>query len=811
MHSLCRFRSALAATAATAALASPAFAQTNAVTDVTPDLALIAAVEAGTQVAAAGATSNQPEIERVLITARRREEDAQDVPVSASVVTGVTLNKFSTFNIQQLTQLVPSLNYTSPNPRNTAFTIRGLGSSVVAIAQANDGLEPGVGFYIDQVYYGRPAAAAFDFVDLDRVEVLRGPQGTVFGKNTTAGAIVITTKAPTFDREIEAELTGGNFGFVQGKAALSGAIIDNLVAGRVSVSATRREGNIHNVVTGVEENDIINMGARGQLLYRPSENFNFTLAADFNSFEPTCCTQSYFRVGTTLKPAAQQYPALAASLNYTPPSTNVYDRLTDIDAALGVTTHEGGVSGVANWNIGFATLTSVSAWRWWDWDASNDRDYTGLRIQLLQHIPSRQTQYSQEFRIASNGMNRIDYVGGLYWFEQTIRGHPITGYGPDAAAWLVVPPPAIPANLLDGYTSDGRTKFSSDSYAVFGEATWHVIQRLDATLGLRYTYEDKFGAFNSTVYGGLDTSNNAALRAKQLQILRPQSYTATVSDGSVSGRANLSYHFTDDIMAYAIYAYGYKSGGINMSGLPLNPQNLPSLAQAVIKPERNNTAETGVKTEFFNHRMTFNIDGYITTVHDFQANVVDTAPGALRGYLANIEKVRVQGIEWDSEYLINDNLSAYFNGAWTDGQYISYKDGPCPLERTGTSTTVCDLSHQGLSGTPKYVLALGGEYVHNLDLGRLTGQAFFNVEANWRTKTYGESSDSKYTVIDGYGIVNIALGYRQNGPWEVFFWVKNLFDKNYIQNVTVQAGNSGLILGTPSDPRTFGITIRAHY
>ena len=318
---------------------------------------------------------------------------------------------------------------------------------------------------------------------VERVEVLRGPQGTVFGKNTTAGAIVITTKAPTFQREIQAELTGGNFGFLQGKAAISGPIIGNILAGRVSVSGTRRDGNIHNVVTGVDENNIVNWGARGQLLYRPSENFNFTVTGDFNSFEPTCCTQSYWRVAPTLKPAAQQYPALAAGIGYTPPSTNVYDRLTDIDAALGVNTSEGGISGVANWNVGFATLTSVSAWRWWDWDAANDRDYTGLRIQLLQHIPSRQIQYSQELRLASNGMNNaIDYVGGLYWYQQTIKGHPITGYGPDAAYWLVVPPPVIPSNLLDGYTSDGRTVFKSDSYAVFGEGTWHVTQSFRAPL-----------------------------------------------------------------------------------------------------------------------------------------------------------------------------------------------------------------------------------------------------------------------------------------------------------------------------------------
>ena len=232
----------------------------------------------GTQVAAAQ-TGNPDAAERVLVTARRREEDPQMVPLSLSVIDFETLDRTSTYNINQLTQLAPSLNYTSPNPRNTALTIRGLGSSVVAIAQANDGLEPGVGFYVDQVYHGRPATAAFDFVDLERVEILRGPQGTLFGKNTTAGAISITTRAPTFEREIIGEVTGGNLGFFQAKAALSGAIIDSRLAARVSAAFTKRNGVIENVTTGVDNNTVSNVAARGQLLYRPSEDFR-VLAVD---------------------------------------------------------------------------------------------------------------------------------------------------------------------------------------------------------------------------------------------------------------------------------------------------------------------------------------------------------------------------------------------------------------------------------------------------------------------------------------------------------------------------------------------------
>ena len=794
---------------AVVALTSAAFAQPVGQTQVT---AADATNNPNVQVAAAQpANSNaatRPIVETVVVTARRREEDPQRVPISLSVIPMETLERTRTYNINQLTLLQPSVNYTSPNPRNTALTIRGLGSSVVAIAQANDGLEPGVGFYVDQVYHGRPATAAFDFVDVERIEVLRGPQGTLFGKNTTAGAVSITTREPTFEREILAEASGGNIGYFQGKAAFSGPIIDNMLAGRASVAYTRRNGVIDNVTTGAHNNDVMTIASRGSLLFRPNENFRFLLSGDYSLFDSNCCTQVFVRVAPTLKPAAQQYPALAAGKNYTPASMNPFDRKTDIDADLAVDTGEGGISGVADWNLGAATLTSVSAWRYWEWDAANDRDYTSLSIQTLQHIPSRQIQYSQEFRIASNGVNKVDYVAGLYWFQQTIKGHPITQYGPDAAYWLLGPPPGIPSNLLDGYLSEGHTTFKTDSYAAFGELVWHVTDRLSVSPGIRYTYEDKHGTFDSEVSGGLDTTN-ATLIARKLSVLRPQSYEASVSDGSASGRFNVSYQLSDIQMIYASYALGYKSGGINMSGLPLNPSNLPSLAQAVVEPERSTTYEVGVKSQLFQNRLVLNLDAFYTVVHDFQANVVDTAPGALRGYLSNVEKVRVPGIEVESYFAITQNLSGHFALTWMDAQYVSYEDGPCPIESVGTATTVCDLSHKPLTAAPKWAWSAGGEYAH--DVPYLNGELYLGVEASYRSKMSGDPSASAYTVIDGYTIVNLAVGYRQNGPWEAFFWVKNLFDEDYMQNLTVQAGNSGLILGTPNDPRLFGFTVRTRY
>ncbi|HLZ74861.1 TonB-dependent receptor [Phenylobacterium sp.] len=762
---------------------------------------------AGEAAADAGDAGGGATVEPVVVTARLRPEDAQSAPISLSVVSEATLTTTQTYTVSQISQLIPSLNYSSPNPRNTSLTIRGLGSSVLAISQSNDGLEPGVGFYVDQVYHARPASAAFDFQDVERVEVLRGPQGTLFGKNTTAGAINITTQAPSFTAAAQAEVTGGNLNYWQEKASVTGPIWGDVVAGRLSVVATNRDGVIRNVVTGREENNVNDFAYHAQLLIQPASNFSVRLSADDAKIDTICCTQVFVRVGTSLKPAARQFAALAAGVNYAPPSLNPFDRLTDIDAPLKVDTDEGGLSAIANWDLGKATVTSVSAWRWWNWDAANDRDYTGLQIQLLQHIPSRQDQYSQELRIASNGRQTLEYVAGLYAFTQKITGEPITGYGPLATYWLLGPAPAFPANLLNGYTQDGHTRFHSDSLAAFGEATWRVTEAFNLTGGLRYTYEGKDGQYSTFVFGGLPATGS--LLNSQLSILRPQTYSAKNTDGSLSGRAQAAYNLTDGVMAYVSYANASKSGGINMSGLPVDPAGNPALATAVVKPEHDTTYEVGVKSKLFGDRLVLNANVFDTTVRDFQTNVVDTGPGALRGYLANIDKVRVKGLEVDANFVVSEHLSGRFGLSRTDGRYISYKNGPCPLELTGSSTTVCDLSGKPLSTLPKFAWSAGAQYHHEVALGTLAGEAYLDGEFTARTRIFGDPTDSRFTVIDGYDLVNATLGFRTDSHWEVALWVHNLFDKNYLQNVTVQSGNSGLIIGTPSDPRTIGLTLRA--
>jgi iron complex outermembrane recepter protein len=775
--------------------------------------------------ASVNATNREkPRVDTVVVTARRREEDLQTVPAAISVVGGDLLDKSYTVNTQGLSQLVPSLYYNSANPRNTAYTIRGLGSNTLSISAANDGIESGVGFYVDQVYHGRPATAAFDFTDIEQVEVLRGPQGTLFGKNTAAGAISVTSRAPTFKPEANAEASVGDFGLMQAKASISGPLFGDMIAGRLSGLITQRDGVVRNVDTSQDLNTLNNYAVRGQLLIVPSEDLKIRLIADVSDLDSDCCTQVYLRVGQSLRSAARQFPALAANLPaslggpYAPPSTNAYDRLSDIDTDLHIDTQYGGVSAIVDYDLGFAGLTSVTAWRYWDWDVSNDRDFTGIPIQTTQRIPSRQDQYSQELRLASQGEGPLQYVAGLYFFSQKIAGRPTSIYGPAAAYWLLNPAnfpgtpiavdPALGQTLLDGYGQIGDSVFKMKSYAVFGELNYEVIDRLTATLGLRYTYEDKEGSYATTVFGGLPTTPGTPLNNAKLSIFRPQSYTAADDGGSLSGRFNVAYEFTDGLMAYASYARGYKSGGLNMSGLPLDATNNPALATAVIEDETNTTYEAGVKSTWLDGRATLNLAVFQTTVENFQANIVSSLEtAAIRSYPSNVPEVRVRGVEADANVLLFDRFTARLGVAYADGANTDYPTGPCPLEVQTAATVACNLTGVPLSGLSKWSGTLGFDY--ELPMG--DGAVRLHSDTSMRSGYNSDASGSRYTEIEGYSLTNASVGYRWDAGLEVSVFARNLFDEDYITALTVQTGNSGLILGQPSDPRLIGVTVRAAF
>ena len=830
-------RSILLAATAAAAFVAPAQAQIAA--------SPAPSADAGSPPGASNTTG--PVAGDILVTARRRAESAQRVPIAISVLGGQSLAEAGAFNVNRMQQLQPTLQFYSSNPRNSAINIRGLGAP---FGLTNDGIEQGVGFYLDGVYIGRIGASTFDFVDVAQVEVLRGPQGTLYGKNTTAGAINVTTRAPSFTPEARVEATYGNYDFVQVKASASGPLIGDTLAVRLSTSFTRRDGTIYNVRSGESLHRLKNFGTRGQMLLKASDSLDLTLAGDYNVQNPLCCVQYYARVGATQRPLARQYAALATALNYAPLSTDPFDRVTDVDASINSRQEIGGVSLTGNWDIGPATITSVSAWRYWDWQPANDRDFIGLPVTTVSQNPSHQKQVSQEVRIASGGANRLDYTAGVYYFRQTIKTNGSQVQGSAASRYLLSGADALNPNVLNGLTSTNRISFINSSFAVFGKLNWQALDGLHIQPGLRLNYDRKSGSYDAVVsiansqYNFTANADNvAALLAaipvgsaarttfqNQINTLAPQRYSPEFSDWNVSGDITASYDFTPDVHGYATYARSFKSGGINLSGLPLNSTSTGvDLTTQTVKPEKENHYELGLKTQFLDRRVTLNLAGFWTEISDYQATVNNNAINVIRGYLANAAKVRVRGFEWDSSFRPTPRLSLYLNGAYTDAKYIDFKNAPCPPELSGGTATApggvtdpagtpggrspafCDISGQILPGVSKWSLSYGGEVnVPSALLGQ-AGQFYAGYDGSYRTKFSSNPSRSAYTDINGYALSNVRAGFRADDGWNAFAWVRNVFDKHYFELLSTQSGSTGLIVGQPADPRTYGVTVSARF
>ncbi|MFS0737651.1 TonB-dependent receptor [Sphingomonas sp. 1P06PA] len=823
----------LLAGAGLAGLAAPLNAQT------VPAEETAAAADSAATTAADAFT---PGASDIVVTARRRQENVQDVPLAISVVSGQTLEAQGTYNINRLTQLQPTLQFYSTNPRNTFINIRGIGAP---FGLTNDGFEQGVGIYIDQVYYNRIASATLDFVDVERIEVLRGPQGTLYGKNTTAGAINITTRAPSFDFEGRAEVSLGNYGFKQGKASVSGPLTDTLAA-RISVSNTDRRGTIYNVATDQHVNSQDNLGVRGTLLWKPAEGLNVTLSGDYNLQNPICCVQIYARVGTTQRARNRQYAALLSRFpdfvrqypNNGVPSTDPFDRLTNLDADIAARNEHGGASARIEWDLGPGTLTSVSAWRYWDWGPKNDRDFTGLPIYTKVNNPTKQKQYTQEFRYNYEG-DAINFVIGAFAFHQKIRTSGIQETGTAASAWLLNPTSALSNNpaVLNGVLAENDIRLDNTSLAAFGKLNWKVTDRLTISPGIRINYDKKDGFYNSVVTGTASNgtrqivsndpaspSYNDPWTAAQRGVQASQFFEVPYSDWNLSYDLNLAYEITQDINAYATYARSFKTGGVNLNGVPSQANGLPQLDVAVIKPEKVNHFEVGLKTQFWDRRATLNLAGFWTEIDDFQASVISNVSGSnvLRGYLANADKVRVRGIEADFAIRPSERFSGYLSGAYTDHEFKRFTNAPCPPELAGGGTGTppgppatpganspanCDISGQWLPGVSKWAFSWGTEY--NLPgslLGR-DGQAYVGYDANYRSKFSSNASRSIYTDISGYSVHNFRVGFRTD-DFDIFGWVRNAFREDYFESLAVTPGNTGLISAQLPDPRTWGGTIK---
>ncbi|AHA19625.1 TonB-dependent receptor [Pseudomonas aeruginosa] len=726
---------------------------------------------------------------KVTVTARRREEDSQKVPTPITVLGGETLEAQRISRVQDLQQVLPSVNVAYIHARQSSVAVRGIGNN-----PASDGLEGSAGIYLDNVYLGRPGMAVFDLLDIEQLELLRGPQGTLFGKNTTAGVLNISTRAPTFTAERTVEVSGGQDGYFQGRGTVSGPLGETL-AGRLSAYRTRDDGYIKNIHDDNYLNGGERQGARGQLLFEPNEDFSLRWIADYN--EEDSSNGSMVVYG-----GAERFWQRAALVGASP-LRDPQRRKVNINGRQHVSVHQGGSSLEANWNLaGGYRLTSISAYRYWHFTPANDEQ---LNVSAINDtgVEVHDRQFSQEIRLASPTGGAFDYVVGAYAFRQNLGNKTFTSYGPLADLYL------LGANLgaLNDTYSKANGKIETDSFALFAQGTWHLTERLDFTAGLRGTYEEKnakverFAPLGGAAVGGV----GAAVRNGQLGAY--DSGDLSQYNFAPSALLSLSYQFSDDLLGYASLSHGEKSGGVNLAVGSAPSAGADSL---LVGPERANDAELGLKSTLFDRRLLLNANLFWTGIHGYQATTLYQAPGStqLVQVLANAGSVRSRGLEFEATALPLRGLTLNFNGSYNDVTYLSFKDAPCPAEvstRPGAPSS-CDLTGQRVVGASKWIANLNGEYQWRLD-DRF--QPYVSASYAYRSAAEGTLDNSDLSKIDGYALVNLAAGLRSDlgdGQLDTSVWLKNAFDKDYY--LSAFASINGSYTASVGQPRTLGVSLR---
>ncbi len=749
------------------------------------------------------------ELQEIVVVSRRRKELAQDVPIPISVVSGAQIDKTGAFNVNRLKELIPSLQLYTSNPRNTGINIRGIGSP---FGLTNDGLDPGVGFYVDGVYYARPAVATLDFIDVDNIEVLRGPQGTLFGKNTSAGAINITTRKASFTPGVSLESSFGNYDYIQTKASVTGPLSKDFAV-RLSFSGTQRDGLIENIETQVPVNSINNLGGRAQILFQPSDKTTITLTGDVSNQNPNGYAQIIAGVVPTLRAPYRQFNAIISDLGYKLPTTNAFDRIIDQDAPWRSGNQIGGITLNGDFKLGNGTLTTTTAWRYWNWNPSNDRDFTGLPVLTKSQNPSRQHQESEEVRYAGNVADNVSGVFGLFYLNQevTTTGREEAG----SAEWRFAQSTTNTAlwktpGLFEGYGISTDSWIKSQSAAVFGNLDWKIADVFHINPGIRINYDKKDVYYDREANGGITLTDPTLLAFRQA-LYSSQFYTTNFDEKNFTYQITGSYRPDKTLNAFATFSTSYKPSGVNVGGLPVI-NNAPALDLAVIKPEKTKHVEFGAKTNPAEN-LTVNITFHNSNIKDYQTNVQSPDPGVNRGYLATAEKVNIKGVELDANYLAGKYFSFYASGAYTDAKYVKFTNAPLPLELTGltqngTAIYYEDISGTRLPGVSKWTTSTGGEFATDAKFISENTKFFVGVDDFFRSGFSSSPTPSKYLNIAGYTLVNARLGYRASRGISAYIWSRNLLNRNYYEQLLPATGNAGDYAAVLGDQRTFGITLR---
>ncbi|WP_313927661.1 TonB-dependent receptor [Pseudoxanthomonas sp.] len=708
--------------------------------------------------ATASPATNATTLDSVKVTARKREETLQDVPVAVTAFTPETLDKLNIKDLGDLDAQVPNL---------TVYAARGSTSTVTAyirgVGQADPlwGVDPGVGIYLDDVYIARPQGALLDVFDVERIEVLRGPQGTLYGKNTIGGAIKYISRGLPQETTGFASVTVGNYNQLDVKAALGGEIggKDSGLRGRVSVASMNRDGFGTNTFTGQDVSDKEINAVRMQLGAYSQDDFDVQVAFDYMD------DQSGVRGAKMLAPN----PLAPAYL----PTDDRYDIRSGMKNIND--TEMKGASITANWrpNDDWA-FKYVAAKRESDTETNIDFDTTPRPLVDVRAFYS-DSQVSQEFQVNYDGGGRARGVMGLYWFNGDAGGQVLNYF------WN----PLLATSLTNPLFGDTQGVVNTKSVALYADWTFDLTDRLKLDVGARYTDEDKHAValnrfYTSTAY---ETSWGTAAN-----------FDKTVNFKNVSPKVSLDYQVTPDIMIYGLASRGFKSGGYNIRA---NTTAVPRSGEP-FDDEQVDSFEIGSKMSFLDQRLFLNLSAFHNKYEDIQLSVFTsyTLPNGSQSFFGdftNAGKGTVNGVEVEYQFLPTANWLISGNLAWLDAKYDEFISGGVNIADT-----------QYFTNAPEFSGALNVEYRTDLANG---GNLSARVGYSYQSEVWPTTDLSPAIKQDGYGLVNAGVIWKVNDAWSLSLQGTNLADEEY-RTTGYNIAAYGVLTGFYGPPRQYSLTAR---
>jgi iron complex outermembrane receptor protein len=699
----------------------------------------------------------------------------------------------------ELSYFVPSFSVDSSNTsRNTTVSIRGIGSS-----GTNPGIEPSVGVFIDGVYQASGAQVLGDLVDIQTLEVLRGPQGTLYGRNTPVGAVNVTTRRPDATPDAMVRLTAGDYDYLAAKGYVSGPLGERAAA-RVSFWADDREGYEDNLFTGEDANDRSEYGARGRLVISPSDSLDIDLGLHGSFREQRCCIAEQLDPTGPLGIATDGFLAAQEALGFPFRNFDDDDRTVDADDEGDDETTTWGASLRADWTLPSGrVLTSITAYEDWDNDALISADALPQNVFVSQQQQINEV-WSQELRIASSGQGSIDYLAGIFLYAQDTSFDQVNVVGPGANRQ--VPPPlcggVAPCTLQAGDSGGTRFEQETRSAAAFGSLTWNLSTMWDVTGGLRFSHDEK------DVF--IDHYNDPSASPLFNVFQRPsRPGDLDRSDDNVTWSLNTRFRPRDDMMLFATIATGFKSGGFNS-------RRLPQGAQVEFEEEESITYELGIKASWLDQRLNTNATVFWTELHDFQESVQNPDPNIPGFVVGNAGDRRVRGMELDATARPVPQLTLNASVAYLDAEFTDYSAGQCAPGQTpdGSLPGTCDFDGKTPATSPDWKGSLAAEWIQTItgtELEWLARADYAFVDDQLYASTLAPSSEQK-----AYELLNLRAAIRaQSGRWELAAWGKNVTDETYNVVIATQpvagfisgggfAGAQGFVSWYGA-PRTWGV------